>query len=647
MKIGSIQFSLARASLLPVILVSFMLGGVFLFITLHDNTESHRQVTRSLARQVAAVAEPALVSADGAALQAIAGNAAREPNVRSVVIVDAQAQVLASVGRPSASTAPSGAWQVSERVDPLTGVIVLSYPVTVNRPQFKEQMTDKASEPTAASQLLGHVLIEFSLEAQLHRRREILVLGFAITLLGLLMGGALALYLGRRVTRPMVDFSDTIVRIGQGELTARAADSPDEQWREVQQGLNEMAARLEAHRDELERRVGQATLALREKKEEAEAATLAKSRFLAAASHDLRQPTHALGMFAARLVQLPHSPEVRHLVENLESSVRAMQSLLDGLLDISRLDAGTVQVQVRAFSLAVLFEQLQAELALVAEENGLRFRLRPCTVGVLSDPALLHRILLNLLGNALRYTRRGGVLLACRRMADGQHVRIEVWDTGIGIAPEHHKAIFTEFFQINNKERDRSKGLGLGLSIVARAAELLGHRLQMQSRPGQGTRFSLELPLAPAGAVLERRSVPRDAVHDNLAGRLVLLVEDDALAREALLGLLRSWGCVVLEAEDLASALSHVKGGAAPDVIVSDYRLPRDENGIDVVARLRAEAGSAIPACLISGDTDVSLLQAAKQAGLNLLHKPVRPAKVRSLLRRLVLNAQPDRAERV
>jgi CheY-like chemotaxis protein/anti-sigma regulatory factor (Ser/Thr protein kinase) len=303
-----------------------------------------------------------------------------------------------------------------------------------------------------------------------------------------------------------------------------------------------------------------------------------------------------------------------------------------------------VQVQLRSFALADIFDQLRAELVLIAAEKGLRLRIRPSAVGVVSDPALLRRILLNLLGNSLRYTHTGGVLLACRRTADAGRVRIEIWDSGIGIALEHQEAIFREFYQVGNVERDRGKGMGLGLNIVERTAKLLGHRLQMRSRPGVGTRFSIEVPRASGALELERRSPPRSGVIDHLAGLVVMVIEDDALAREALVGLLASWGSTVIEADGLSTAQARLKEGVFPDVIISDFRLRNGENGIDAIRQLRAAAEHTIPACLISGDTDPDVMQQVKQASLRLLHKPVRPAKLRSLLSHLAGDAHAGRA---
>jgi CheY-like chemotaxis protein/two-component sensor histidine kinase len=342
-------------------------------------------------------------------------------------------------------------------------------------------------------------------------------------------------------------------------------------------------------------------------------------------------------MFMARLAQLPHDAQSQQLIGELDASVQALQDLLDALLDISRLEAKAVQVHLRPFALVKVFEQIRDALGLTAIEKGLRLRIRPTEVWLQSDSTLLHRMVLNLVVNAVRYTSVGGVLLACRVAADGRQARIEVWDSGIGIAPEHHESIFKEFYQVGNAERDRSKGLGLGLNIVARSAQLLGHRLQMCSRPGRGSRFSIEVPLASPDAAVDRRGPLRATTFDNLAGLRVLVIEDEPQGRQALVSLLASWGVRVSVAEGLLTACQQMENGAAPDVIVSDYRLRNGENGIEVIRQLRVEAGRLIPACLISGDTDPNLLQTVKQAALTLLHKPVRPAKLRNLIRRLTL----------
>lgn len=653
MKLGGIRHRMLLAAVLPVALIAVLLAAVFLFTRFDDINAAHRQRARSLARQLATASEYGLFSDNVSQLRTLAGGALREADVRSVAIVNAQGKVLAHAGKPSYQTQPLLDRHEREQYEPGADLDLLLQPVAATQVplddlyQAQFDTAGGAGQAMPAPLLLGHVLIEFSRESLNQRARQMLLAGIAITLGGLLFGALLAARLGRGVIRPIARVSRLIERIGAGELSARAEVLPGDPLREVQQGLNVMAQRLESGRDELEQRIATATQALREKKEEAETATRAKSRFLAAASHDLRQPMHALGLFVARLAQLPHDAPTTHLIGNLDASVQALQELLDGLLDVSRLEAQAVQVQLRPFPLADLFEQLRASLALTAQQKGLRLRVRPTQVWVLSDSALLHRVLLNLLSNALRYTQTGGVLLACRSGADGQHVRIEVWDSGIGIAPEHQSAVFKEFYQIGNSERDRNKGQGLGLSIVERSAQLLGYPLQMHSSLGRGTRFSLCVPVAPPGVALERRSPLRPRNFEDIAGLRVLVIEDDQLVREALVSLLDSWRVEVAVAEGLAMALALLKSGVAPEVIVADYRLRDGENGIEVIHQLRAAAGQPIPACLISGDTDATLMQAAALASLTLLQKPVRPAKLRSLLRRLTRSVQADGGEAV
>ena len=633
----SIRARMLLAALLPVTLVATVLAAVFLVVRVGDNAQAHQQRARSLIRQVALASEYGLFSANIASLQTIASGVLREADVRAAVIVDAQGGVLVRVGKPSYADLPALSGQEGQWVDPATGIDRLTQPIVAAQVTLDDTLERSSADPAVAPQLLGHVVMEFSRQSLKQRERDMLAAGIAITLGGLLFGGALAVLIGRSVVRPIMRVSRMIQRIGDGDLSVRDEVRPNDPLRDLQKGLNQMAERLELGHEEMAQRVALATSELREKKEEAEVATRAKSQFLAAASHDLRQPTHALGMFVARLGQLPHDAQTQHLVTNLDASVRAMQDLLDGLLDISKLDAGAVQVNLHAAPLNPIFEQMRLAMVDAASEKGLRLRVRPTTAWVRSDPVLLQRILLNLVANAVRYTQQGSVLLACRASGQdagsGVRARIEVWDSGIGIAPEHQTQVFKEFYQVGNAERDRTRGLGLGLNIVERTAHLLGHPFTLRSHLGQGTRFTLEVPLARADAA------PPDAAPaapvTRLNGLAVMVIEDDALAAEGLVGLLRSWGCIVTASDGQQQALAQMAQTGVPDVIVSDYRLRGDENGISAVNALCQAAGQSISACLMSGDTDQALITQARQAGLTLLHKPVRPAKLRSLLRSL------------
>jgi signal transduction histidine kinase len=369
------------------------------------------------------------------------------------------------------------------------------------------------------------------------------------------------------------------------------------------------------------------------RKNEAVAASQAKSRFLAAASHDLRQPAHALGLFVARLKQLPSDAQTLELVSGVEASAQALQDMLNAFFDYSRLDSQLTHASLCNFELNTVFDRLRTSFSETAAQKGLRLRIRPCQEWVQSDPILLQRVLLNLLGNAVQHTPSGTVMLACRPSHKRGFLRVQVRDSGIGIAEQHQKKVFEEFYQVENPERDRSKGLGLGLSIVERSCKLLNHGIHLRSALGCGSTFTV---LVPVGQTEETRllaATPDAAKLHDIRGMRVMLIEDDELGRAALNGLLQSWGCVVIEASSASSALERWDHRLVPDFILTDYRLLGAQNGVDAVRSLRAAAARDVPACVISGDTAEDVKELINTAGLLLLQKPVRPAKLRSVLR--------------
>jgi signal transduction histidine kinase/CheY-like chemotaxis protein len=369
--------------------------------------------------------------------------------------------------------------------------------------------------------------------------------------------------------------------------------------------------------------------ALRVQKEAAEAASLAKTRFLAAASHDLRQPVHALSLFVGALRGHKLAEESARLVDLIENSVTAMDGLFSALLDISRLDAGIVAPDWSVFPVQPLLDRLVRDHEAEAAEKGLSLRVRPCAASVRSDPVLLERILRNLLANAIRYTDSGGVLIGCRRT---NALRIQVWDTGRGIPPAQAERVFEEFYQLHNPERDRAQGLGLGLAIVRRLAVLLDHALTLQSRPNSGSVFSVTVPLAPGGLA----AVPAMPTACMQHG-LVFVVDDEAAIREGMRSLLTAWGHRALAAgsgdEIIALAATCPD---RPDIIICDYRLRGGETGVQVIERLRMEYNDDIPAVLITGDTAPDRLTEATRSGLLLLHKPVANSRLRAAVNNLL-----------
>ncbi|WP_220805462.1 hybrid sensor histidine kinase/response regulator [Achromobacter sp. UMC46] len=386
-------------------------------------------------------------------------------------------------------------------------------------------------------------------------------------------------------------------------------------------------------------RLGYENLALleqvRQEKIAAERSDLEKSRFLAAASHDLRQPVHAVNLFLGLLTNEPLSRHGHYLVDNIASAMSAMGQLFDALLNLSRLDAGVIDPRWQGFPVNPLLDQLRAEYAPQAREKGMSLRVRACSASVFSDPVLLERILRNLISNAITHTAGGRVLVGCRR-ADGQ-LRIEVWDNGPGIPKPEQERIFWEFHQLDNPERDRSKGLGLGLAIVRRTARLLGHTLELRSDEGRGTVFSVAVPLSravdavPPAAKADAAILRPVAPEGRLQGQLALLVDDDAQNLAGLSMLFESWGCRVIAATSGNALFERVLPLAErPALIISDYRLREHETGIHVIERLREEYNDPdLPALLVSGDTDPARLAEAAARGIPLLHKPVQVQALR------------------
>ena len=625
------------SALLPVALVVVGLVVALTALHLNDLQTTHHQRLRSVAHQVAVASRSGLLTQDRGQLSLVAMGAMHEHDLRAVTILTMDGRALASAGRHAANAWPAATHLAGQQWDALAQRELLVQPVWA-APVGPESVYGQAlAKGLTVPGLLGQVRLEFANNGLVERRTDALLTGAAVALAGLLLGGLLALHLARVFIEPVVSMSRMVKRIGEGDLSARGPESPHNPLRELQLGLNQMVQALETGRDLLEQRVTDATRDLRNKTEEAEQATLAKSRFLAAATHDLRQPAHALGMFVERLRQLTHDTQAMQVLGNLEASVQSMQELLDALLDISRFNANAVPVQAQPFALNELFDKLRSAMGSTARDKGLRLRIRPTRAWLMTDAGQLQRILLNLVGNALAYTPQGSVLVSCRPLAGGGLARIQVWDSGIGIAPEHHTSVFEDYFQVDNPARSNSKGLGLGLHIVDLTARLLGLSVQLRSNLGCGSRFTIDVPLAPLRPVAPVQLPPESLALPMPRGLVAMVLEDDHLSREALASLLGGWGFEVRSADSLAVALQSIEDQGPPDVLVSDYRLAEWVNGIDAVRQLRAAANLPIPACLVSGTSTPAMVQAARDVGLTLLQKPVRPAKLRALLRRLVL----------
>lgn len=363
-------------------------------------------------------------------------------------------------------------------------------------------------------------------------------------------------------------------------------------------------------------------------KEAAEEAAIAKTRFLAAASHDLRQPLQALGMFVAVLAGKAKDPDQAVLVGRIQDSVMALEGLLNSLLDVSKLEAGMVVPMVDDFRADAMIERLAAEFEPLCEAETLGLKVVPSRLMVKSDPSLLERILRNLLNNAVRYTRKGRILFGCRRR--GKMLRFEVWDTGIGIPQGELRNIFREFHQVANSERDRRQGLGLGLAIVERLADLMHHRITVDSVEGKGSVFAVEVPLAAKPAQAPKpKQLPLGLAQ---TGASILVIDDEPDVREGLELLLESWGHVVVSAGSAEEAIRRLSIlPRPPQLILADYRLQNGDTGGQAIARVEVHLRTEIkvPAIILTGDTAPERLLQAQALGHGLLHKPVQPDALR------------------
>ena len=472
-----------------------------------------------------------------------------------------------------------------------------------------ERLTNQLVNKAEADMVTG---IEASNQA--YATSQWTVVGFALgsSVLALILGYAIS----RSLIGPVTEVEARLSQIAAGDFSQRVnVVNRDE--------LGALAANVNRTSEQLGRLYHQLELA-----------NLAKSRFLAAASHDLRQPLHALNLFLDQRRNETDQVERSRLDAQIDAAVAAMNELFNSLLDISKLDAGVLAPSISEFPVDHLLKRIETTFAATARENGLRLRVVSSRAWVRSDFILLERILLNLVSNAVRYTERGGVVVGCRHR--NGRLRIDVCDSGIGIPEDQRSNIFGEFYQLDGGEKDRRGGLGLGLAIVDRLCGLLDHPIELTSSVGRGSRFSVLVPSAPAGTAQASLDVPRPLV-DSERDKLVMVIDDDELVRDGTRGLLKSWGCLVVTAESEDAAMAKLaEHGRRPDLIISDYHLAHGKAGFELIDRLRRACGAQIPAFLISGDTAPERLREASASGYYLLHKPVLPITLRSVVSQLL-----------
>ena len=445
--------------------------------------------------------------------------------------------------------------------------------------------------------LMGPLLVRFALDGSVDRGMVVLVLGLSIPV----------------VFRFGKSFSQTFGKLLQTQA---------ENVRLIDQLQSEKAAALAAQKL-------------------AEAANMSKSRFFAAASHDLRQPVHALALFAAALQEKSREPAVAQVVNSINASVGALEGLFSELLDMSKIDAGAVTASPGHFPIQSLFDKLRMDFEPEAFEKELALRIHPTGFFAYSDALLVERVLRNLTANAIRYTKVGGILVGCRRRGD--HLQLEVRDSGVGIALEDQERVFEEFHQLPGNSSQRVKGMGLGLSIVRRLCTILGTEIELISTPGRGSLFRMRIPMGRAPAISNVPEAAAATVQTRLEGRRIVVIEDEAAVVEGMRVLLSGWGAEVLVAEsaEAADELLHSLE-RAPDLLIADYRLGGAVTGIDVISRFRAKFTRALPAIVVTGSTTPTHLEQARAQDFHLMLKPVMPAKLRTLINFKLKAAAPS-----
>jgi signal transduction histidine kinase/ActR/RegA family two-component response regulator len=627
MKIRTRAFLLG---LLPTLFLALVLSAYHVYSRLGELDATVRQQGMALARHLATAAEYGVLSGNRRALGSLLDEALREPGAKSAVVILPDRTRIARGDPHIELPAPHklGQWQAGKR-------LWFMHPVVLGKGGERDLFFD---DTISTSETLAWVAVGIDADQTRVLARRLLLTSLVITLLGLALAILLINRLALTGLQPLMEIIDTVRNVSAGDFGRRlrvSAHSPE--LRQLQAMVNRMSESLRSYQQDMEERVRSMTAELEFKKREAEQANLAKSKFLAAASHDLRQPMHAIGLYVESLKPQMQGRAAEETLNKIERSIASMVELFNAILDVTKLDAGVVQPNVAPLRIRRFLLDLADEFAAETDHKGLSLRVRAADVWANTDEILLERILRNLLSNAVRHTAKGGILLAARRCRG--RLRLQVWDTGSGISPEHQPRIFEEFYQADTDKADARQGLGLGLAIVSRLARLLAYPLQLHSQPGRGTVISLDLPLVenPAASL-----DPADAGdRAPLSGR-ALVIDDDPLVRDALGELLRQWGMEVELAANLRQARESL--GNVPDVVLADYQLPNGETGLMAAQDIRSGFGRVIPVALITGDTRTETIRALRLAGFPVLHKPVRVPQLRSLLATMLRDGKSSRS---
>jgi signal transduction histidine kinase len=600
---------LVLLALLPATVAT--LGAIAVLTRQHlaNVTELMRANAQTVALQVATVAQTQIQHMDRRALQRTAQSGSYQPHVQQVQIWSEDGEIVAN-----SETADRQRSEGLQVVAPIIG--------------------DDGRHN-------GKVMVEISLDAVRIAKKSVwlnVVLVLAASLVGVGLAGWWA---ARRISAPIRALGVAVDRLGAGE-DAQVALEGTAEVRHLQHGFNLAARALSESRGELESRIAQATAELARKNQQLEVASQAKTRLLAAASHDLRQPLHALTLFSDGLANGETDPVRLQRIGHIRECVESLDRLFSELLNLSQLDAGVLQPQWVDFALDHLFDEISRNFRPVAEQQNLRLVVRKTELWVRCDYVMLSRILNNLVSNSLRHTIEGGVLIGARRRGKG--IRIDVCDTGVGIAAHHQSRVFEEFYQVEPHGRHGGRavrGMGLGLATVQRLAALLNTRVELKSQPHRGTCVRVLVRAAEPAAALVAAATPAfgagaDDDEQGLRDVRVLVIDDERTILEGLQVVLANWGAEVLAAQTRSEALALADSwDRPPDVVVSDLLLQGGDNGLDVLAALERHPrgiGAATARLLVTGETKPDRLREVASAGVAVLYKPVSPRVLRQAI---------------
>lgn len=616
-----IKYRVLFLAIFPVLMISVLLSSLLIYGGMSEIDNALRTRGKIMAGQLAPASEYGAFSGNIEILQGLVQSVMKEPDVKAVVITDARDKILAISGNPSVFQAGmTSALDDGRIIEGENSTLIFGARIFQNGVEIDDfGLTDPVDRKGSSERkLLGRVFVELSEDSTHARKLRFLSIGTLIGLFGIIGASLLALRMSRGVTVPLSTLHEGVMEMTRGNLATRVSTNSGGELAQLESGFNQMAEEIDTARAAMQARIDEIT-ALLEHKEKAEQANFAKTRFLASASHDLRQPVQALNWFVSALRQRIDDEQSLRVCQMMQESIRTLNELLERLLDISKLDAGAIVPQKEQVPVNSLLTRLENEFRALLEARGIRFSVHFSNAWVETDPNLVMMVLRNLVSNAAKYTDRGRIVLGCRHRAG--ELEIQVWDTGVGIPPAEIRNIFQEFYQVGEQSRERRQGLGLGLAIVDRIIKLLGHPIGVRSTLGKGSVFSVRLPLCGAPRLAQQAAQEIGEASPNV---LIALLEDEVPILEGLTFLLNGFGYVTVGASDIEELLTRLTDCAQrPDIVIADYRLGEERTGVEAIKRLRELYMANLPAILITGDTAPERLREAEELNITLLHKPI------------------------